>query len=97
MTITASIVLFAIFWFILLFVTLPIKIKTQQETGKQTPGTPPSAPEDPQIKTKYFSRTSYLKLFKQYFNYGFYKVRVIQKRKKLKCQLKLLIYLLKKH
>jgi len=52
MTITASIVLFAIFWFILLFVTLPIKIKTQQETGKQTPGTPPSAPEDPQIKTK---------------------------------------------
>ena len=52
MTITASIVLFAIFWFILLFVTLPLKIKTQQEAGKQTPGTPPSAPEDPQIKTK---------------------------------------------
>ena len=52
MTITASIVLFAIFWFILLFVTLPIKIKTQQETGKQTPGTPASAPENPQIKTK---------------------------------------------
>ena len=52
MTITASLVLFAIFWFILLFVTLPLKIKTQQETGKQTPGTPPSAPEDPQIKTK---------------------------------------------
>ena len=52
MTITASIVLFAIFWFILLFVTLPLKIKTQQEIGKQTPGTPPSAPEDPKIKTK---------------------------------------------
>ena len=52
MTITASLVLFAIFWFILLIVTLPLKIKTQQETGKQTPGTPPSAPEDPQIKTK---------------------------------------------
>ena len=52
MTITASLVLFAIFWFILLFVTLPLKIKTQQATGKQTPGTPPSAPEDPQIRTK---------------------------------------------
>ena len=52
MTITASIVLFAIFWFILLFVTLPLKIKTQQETGKKTRGTPASAPEDPQIKTK---------------------------------------------
>ena len=52
MTITASLVLFAIFWFILLFITLPLKIKTQQETGKQIPGTPPSAPEDPQIRTK---------------------------------------------
>ena len=52
MTITASLVLFAIFWFILLFITLPLKIKTQQETGKQTPGTPSSAPEDPQIRTK---------------------------------------------
>ena len=35
---------------------------------------------DPTIKTKYFARSSYLKLFKQYFNYGFYKVRGIQKR-----------------
>ena len=38
---------------------------------------------DPKIKTKYFARSSYLKLFKQYFNYGFYKVRGIQKRKRL--------------
>ena len=35
---------------------------------------------DPTIRTKYFARSSYLKLFKQYFNYGFYKVRGIQKR-----------------
>ena len=35
---------------------------------------------DPTIKTEYFARSSYLKLFKQYFNYGFYKVRGIQKR-----------------
>ena len=35
---------------------------------------------DPIIKTKYFARSSYLKLIKQYFNYGFYKVRGIQKR-----------------
>ena len=52
MTITASIVLFAIVWFILLFVALPLKIKTQQETGKKINGTPSSAPEDPKIKTK---------------------------------------------
>ena len=35
---------------------------------------------DAKIKTKYYARSSYLKLFKQYFNYGFYKVRGIQKR-----------------
>ena len=38
---------------------------------------------DPTIKTKYYSRSNYLKLFKQYFNYGFYKVRGIQKRGQL--------------
>ncbi len=52
MTITAAIVLFAILWFIMLFVALPLKIKTQQESGKKTFGTPSSAPEDPQIRTK---------------------------------------------
>ena len=35
---------------------------------------------DPTIKTKYYSRSNFLKLFKQYFNYGCYKVRGIQKR-----------------
>jgi len=38
---------------------------------------------DPTIKTKYFARSDYLKLLKQYFNYGFYKVRGIQKRSQL--------------
>jgi len=38
---------------------------------------------DPTIKTKYFARSSFLKLFKQYFNYGYYKVRGIQKRGQL--------------
>jgi len=36
---------------------------------------------DPQIKSYYYPRTSIRKLFKQYFQYGYYKVRVIQKRK----------------
>jgi hypothetical protein len=35
---------------------------------------------DPTIRTKYYARSSYLKYFKQYFNYGLYKVRGIQKR-----------------
>ena len=35
---------------------------------------------DPTIKTKYYSRSTFSRLFKQYFNYGLYKVRGIQKR-----------------
>ena len=35
---------------------------------------------DPTIKTKYYARQNFIKLFKQYFNYGFYKIRGIQKR-----------------
>ena len=35
---------------------------------------------DPNIKSKYYPRTSLNKLFKQYFQYGFYKIRVFQKR-----------------
>lgn len=31
------------------------------------------------VRSKYFSRGSYLKLWKQYYQYGFYKVRVLQK------------------
>ena len=37
----------------------------------------------PSIKSTYTQRNSFKSLFKQYFQYGFYKVRVIQKRKGL--------------
>ena len=36
---------------------------------------------DPTIKSTYYPRNSLIKLFKQYFQYGFYKIRVMQKRK----------------
>lgn len=36
---------------------------------------------DPSIKSTYYPRTSLRKLFKQYFQYGFYKIRVMQKRR----------------
>lgn len=35
---------------------------------------------DPAIRSVYYSRSSFGKLWRQYFEYGFYKVRVIQKR-----------------
>ena len=52
MTITAAIVLFAILWFMVLFVCLPLKIKTQSESGTIVPGTPGSAPETGNLKGK---------------------------------------------
>ena len=36
---------------------------------------------DPSIRSSYYPRNSLSKLFKQYFQYGFYKIRVMQKRK----------------
>ena len=36
---------------------------------------------DPSIKSTYTQRNSFTGLFKQYFQYGFYKVRVMQKRR----------------
>ena len=38
---------------------------------------------DPSIKSRYYVRDSILKLFSQYYYYGFYKVRVIQKIKSI--------------
>ena len=36
---------------------------------------------DPSIKSKYYNRSNYTMLFFQYFYYGFYKIRVFQKRR----------------
>jgi succinoglycan biosynthesis protein ExoA len=36
---------------------------------------------DPSIKSSYYPRDSFTKLFKQYFQYGLYKIRVMQKRR----------------
>tara|TARA_Y100000591_G_C21848186_1_gene709955 strand:- start:1885 stop:2946 length:1062 start_codon:yes stop_codon:yes gene_type:complete len=36
---------------------------------------------DPSISSKYYNRSNYRMLFSQYFYYGFYKIRVFQKRK----------------
>ncbi|MFL2802956.1 MAG: DUF1467 family protein [Paracoccaceae bacterium] len=54
MTITASLVLFAVFWFLILFVVLPLNIKTQGEAGENSYGTPSSAPIKANIKKKMF-------------------------------------------
>ncbi|MHC0053402.1 DUF1467 family protein [Actibacterium sp. D379-3] len=44
MSITAAIVLFAVIWFMVLFITLPLRLKTQGDVGDVVPGTQAGAP-----------------------------------------------------
>jgi len=52
MGITSAIVLFAVIWFMVLFIVLPLRLTTQGEAGEVVPGTHASAPSDPQIKRR---------------------------------------------
>lgn len=52
MSITGSIVVFIIIWWLILFIILPIKIKSQNEKGSVVKGTDPGAPTDPKIVFK---------------------------------------------
>lgn len=52
MTIGAALVLFAVVWFMVLFVILPLRLTSQEESGTVVPGTPPSAPTDPKLGKK---------------------------------------------
>lgn len=52
MTITAALVLFSVTWFMVFFCVLPWQFKSQAEAGEVTPGTPASAPADPQVGRK---------------------------------------------
>ncbi|PLS23536.1 DUF1467 family protein [Neptunicoccus cionae] len=49
MTIGAALVLYAVVWFMTLFIVLPIKLKSQTEDGAVVKGTPSSAPANPQL------------------------------------------------
>lgn len=46
MSITSAIVLYAVIWFLVLFVTLPFMKRTQAEAGSIEPGTHASAPAE---------------------------------------------------
>ncbi|MEM9716585.1 MAG: DUF1467 family protein [Pseudomonadota bacterium] len=50
MAVTSIIVLFAVIWFILLLIILPIGMTSQEEAGEIVPGTPASAPSNFQFK-----------------------------------------------
>ena len=48
----SALVLFAVIWFMVLFIVLPLRLVTQGEAGEVVPGTHKSAPEDAQLKRK---------------------------------------------
>lgn len=52
MTITAAIVLFAVVWFMLFLMILPLRLKTQGDVGELVPGTHAGAPTNPEIRKK---------------------------------------------
>ena len=53
MAITSAIVLYAVIWFMLLLITLPIGLKTQGDMGDVVPGTHAGAPADVNIKRRF--------------------------------------------
>lgn len=52
MSISAAIVLFAVCWFMIFLIVLPLRLTTQADSGVVTPGTPAGAPAGPVVKRK---------------------------------------------
>ena len=52
MNLTGGIVLYAVLWFLTLFVVLPIGQKSQAEAGEIVPGTPAGAPANLLLRRK---------------------------------------------
>ena len=57
MTITSTIVLLSVYWFIILFIVLPINVTTQNDERNVIQGTAPSSPVNPNLKRKFFITT----------------------------------------
>lgn len=52
MGITSAIVLFAVIWFMVFFIVLPLRMVTQGDENEIVPGTHASAPAQPMVKRK---------------------------------------------
>ncbi|NDV02193.1 DUF1467 family protein [Pseudoroseicyclus tamaricis] len=57
MSITSVIVLYAITWFMVFFVVLPLNLTTQGEEGQVVPGTHESSPAGPFMRRKLWITT----------------------------------------
>ena len=52
MSITSALVLFAVIWFMVFFIAIPIRLETQGDRGKVVPGTHAGSPEVHNLKKK---------------------------------------------
>lgn len=52
MGVTSALVLYAVIWFMVLFITLPIGLKTQGDVGEIVPGTHAGSPANLNMKRK---------------------------------------------
>jgi predicted secreted protein len=52
MSLTTSIAIFFIIWWVVLFAVLPWGIRSQAESGEVVPGSDPGAPAMPKLKSK---------------------------------------------
>ena len=58
MSIVSGIVLFAVIWFMVLFIILPIRVQSQAEAGEKVAGTPAGAPSSSfSMKRKFVTTT----------------------------------------
>ena len=49
MSITGAIVVYAVTWFMVFFIVLPLRFRSQADTGRVVPGTPSSAPAEENV------------------------------------------------
>ena len=52
MSVTSGIVLYAVTWFLVLYMVLPLFVRNQEEAGEVEPGTSAGAPDKPLMKKK---------------------------------------------
>ncbi len=52
MGVTSGLVLYAVFWFMTFLVVIPIRLKTQGESGEIVPGTHAGSPQEHNLKRK---------------------------------------------
>ncbi len=59
MNLTGGIVLFAVIWFLVFFIALQIRPRSQAEAGEVVPGTPAGAPAELRMKRKVVATTMF--------------------------------------